>query len=532
MNTMKPTVIWSVAGTDSGGGAGLAADQRAADAAGVHLCPVVAAITAQNTVAVTRVDAVASDLLDAQLAALAADLPPTAIKTGLLGSVANVLTLVRWVDALRARAPLTLVVDPVLRASTGASFADPALIVAYREHLLPRATVITPNRREAARLLGRDEPATAGVPALAAALQALGPATVCVTGGDAADTLAHDWLASPQAQGWLTLPRRANRRTQGQSHGTGCCFATALAAALARGFVAADAAVLAKMLTTAALGDAASPGQGAGPVRPRADFIRDRSLLPHLSLGASPPSDWPTHRPAEPTGLYAIADSAEQAVALMRAGLRTVQLRIKRPPAMDEVAQGAWQRRLHAATAQAQAAAAVAGATLVVNDHWQAALAHGARAVHLGQEDLLALTPDEQHQLATARAAGLRLGLSTHSLWELCRAAALQPDYIACGPVWPTLTKAMPWRPQGLRNLAWWVALSPAPVVAIGGILAPAQLQTVAALGVGGACVVRGLQPGSGYEPAAWIASWQRGQQCRQPDPGAVCEWPLPCLPT
>ncbi|MDP3325929.1 MAG: bifunctional hydroxymethylpyrimidine kinase/phosphomethylpyrimidine kinase, partial [Hydrogenophaga sp.] len=79
-------ILWSIAGTDSGGGAGLAADQRAADAFGVHLCPVVSAITAQNTVAVTQVQAVAPELLDAQLEALAADLPPRVIKTGLLGS--------------------------------------------------------------------------------------------------------------------------------------------------------------------------------------------------------------------------------------------------------------------------------------------------------------------------------------------------------------------------------------------------------------------------------------------------------------
>ena len=138
----QPPVIWSVAGTDSGGGAGLAADQRAADAFGVHLCPVVAAITAQSTTDVARVDAVAPDLLDAQLAALAEDMPPAVIKTGLLGSADNARVVARWVDRLRARGPVALVVDPVLRASTGAAFADEALRQAYREDLLPRATLV------------------------------------------------------------------------------------------------------------------------------------------------------------------------------------------------------------------------------------------------------------------------------------------------------------------------------------------------------------------------------------------------------
>ena len=258
---MTLPVIWSVAGTDSGGGAGLAADQRAADACGVHLCPVVAAVTAQNTTAVTRIDAVAPEVLDAQLAALADDLPPAVIKTGLLGSAHNARVLARRVDRLRERAPVALVIDPVLRASTGAAFADEALLAAYRDELLPRATVVTPNRAEAARLLGRD----AAVPEQAAALRSMGAQAVCITGGDADDTLALDWLDTPHAQGWLALPRVDTRHT----HGTGCTFATALAAALARGFVSADATVLAKMATTAALRQAVAIGRGAGPVRAR-----------------------------------------------------------------------------------------------------------------------------------------------------------------------------------------------------------------------------------------------------------------------
>ncbi|HKX40780.1 MAG TPA: bifunctional hydroxymethylpyrimidine kinase/phosphomethylpyrimidine kinase, partial [Burkholderiaceae bacterium] len=198
MNDTPPPIVWSVAGLDSGGGAGLSADQRATDACEVHLCPVTAAVTAQNTVAVTRIDAVSPALLEAQLAALADDLPPAVIKTGLLGSADNARVLARWVDRLRegspgGRAP-ALVVDPVLRASTGTAFADESLLAAYREHLLPRATVVTPNRSEAAALLGPTG-AQAAVPAQATALRALGAQAVCITGGDAHDTLALDWLA-------------------------------------------------------------------------------------------------------------------------------------------------------------------------------------------------------------------------------------------------------------------------------------------------------------------------------------------------
>ncbi|KQY81046.1 PfkB family carbohydrate kinase [Pelomonas sp. Root1444] len=488
----KP-VIWSIAGLDSGGGAGLSADQRAADAMGVHLCPVAAALTAQSSVAVEGIFPVPPDQLDAQLAALAGDLPPAAIKTGLLGGVEQLRVVTHWLDRLRERAPVALVVDPVLRASTGASFADEPLLRAYREELLPRASVATPNRREAVRLVGEGD-----VAAQARALQALGVGSVCITGGDEGGPLALDWLDSPQASGWLALPRRDARN----NHGTGCCFATGVAAALARGFVAADAAVLAKMLTASGLQAGTAPGAGAGPVRPTASFITDAGPLP--ALFETPPAAWPERRtgPSAVRGLYAITDSGAHAARLFEAGVRTVQLRIKRSEGDAD-----WHRRLRAKVESARRP----GATLVLNDHWRDALALGVDFVHLGQEDLLALSAHDRRDLAEARANGLRLGISSHSLWELARAAAWAPDYIACGPVWPTLTKAMPWRPQGLDNLAWWAAMAPAPVVGIGGVLAPEQLAHIAAQGAAAGCVVRGLAPGSAHTPQHWMAAWQSG---------------------
>lgn len=512
---MTTPIVWSISGQDSGGGAGLSADQRAADAAEVHLCPIVAALTAQSSVAVESVHPVPPEQLHAQLEALAHDLPPRALKTGLLGSVANVRVVAQWVDRLRERGPLALVVDPVLRASTGESFANVALVEAYRHELLPRASVVTPNRREAARLLLRHDH---DVPDQAQALHALGAEAVCITGGDADEPTARDHWCSEHATGWLALPRRAAVNT----HGTGCTFATALAAAIARGFVAADAAVIAKMLTTSGLHpNALNPGRGAGPVRPRHGFITDPSLLPTLSDGQ--PLALMHGNAAPVQGLYAITDHAAHVETLVEEGVRTVQLRLKRAAGEPDAA---WQARLLGQISHARAAAVAHGATLIVNDHWQHAAALGVDFVHLGQEDLLALNHEERDQLARARTAGLRLGISSHSLWELARAAAWQPDYIACGPVWPTLTKAMPWRPQGLHNLAWWAAMSPAPVVAIGGILAPEQLTAAAKAGASAGCVVRGLQAGSPHPVSAWLAAWQHGTEGRHGGVG----WPQPSL--
>lgn len=503
-------IIWSIAGTDSGGGAGLAADQRAADAFGVHCCTVVAGITAQSTTEVTHIEATPAAVLQAQFDTLAKDMPASIIKTGLLGSADNVRVLARFIDEQRALRPLALVVDPVLAASTGAALANDELRVAYRDLLLPRATVITPNQGEAMALLGHDSPID--IPAQADALRALGCEAVVITGGDAAivsrhDSLSLDWMDTPQARGWLSLPRENTPH----NHGTGCTFASALAAALALGWVLADAVVLAKMAATFALRHARAVGRGVGPVIARAGFALEPSLLPQLSLDHTPPAAWANQPRGRDPGVYAIVDSAERVEAVLAAtpAVHTLQLRIKRPDGLEEAE---WTSALHDAIARSQRAADAAGVTLVINDHWQAALAAGARAIHLGQTDLLALTAADLAGLQAAREQGLQLGISSHSLWELCRAAALAPDLIACGPVWPTTTKDMPWLPQGLHNLAWWAHMAPAPVVGIGGILEPDQLRSVAAAGAAGGCVVRGLGENPALDLPVWQAAWQQGQ--------------------
>jgi len=173
--------------------------------------------------------------------------------------------------------------------------------------------------------------------------------------------------------------------------------------------------------------------------------------------------------------------------------------------------------------------AEAAGVTLWVNDHWETALAAGARALHLGQEDWAALSWPERARLQRARQQdGVALGLSSHSVWELARAAGLRPSYIACGPVWPTTTKAMPWRPQGLDNLAWWAALSPAPVVAIGGVLQPDQARMAAAAGASAVCLVRGLAGATPASLRTWSSAWAQGRA--EAGGSRHADWPHPSL--
>ena len=474
---MRPPIVWSIAGSDSGGGAGLQADLKAFEAFDVHGCTAVAVITAQHSRAVRRIDVVDTEALEAQLAALAEDLPPQAIKLGLLGSVDNVQCVARWVDRLREHAPVALVLDPVRGATTGARFADDALRQAFRDELLPRATLVTPNRGEAAWLLGEGVLDEQRLAAAARALRALGARAVAITGGDAGGALARDWIDTPQAGGWLDLPRLPTVH----HHGSGCVFAASAAAALAWGHCEADALVLAKMATAEALRRSHPAGRGTGPVRPGSGFASRLENLPRLRL-----PDWavdetegfaPLERPA--LGLYAIVDSAEGVERLLAAGIRTVQLRIK--AASGPVLRDAVRRSVRLARA--------VGAQLFINDHWALALEEGAYGVHLGQEDLLTLGAQAWSSL---RRAGVRLGLSTHSHWEVCRALALRPSYIACGPIHPTTTKDMPWIPQGEDNLAYWCQLLDCPVVAIAG-MDEARAREAARCGAAGVAVLRGL---------------------------------------
>ena len=480
-DTARRPVVWTISGTDSGGGAGLHADTRALDAFGVHGACAVAAVTAQHSTAVTRIEPVRPDVLDAQLGALADDMPPDAIKTGMLGSLDNLRVVTAWVRRLRERFPgraIPLVVDPVFGATTGATFAGEALRAAYRDELLPLATLATPNVAEARALVPSSQ--LLGPEALARAWRAFGVRAVAVTGGDsdrladdeiehlstarlasrlaeidARAAWAHDWLDAEhglRSRGWL-----ASRRIEtAHDHGTGCVFASSAAAALALGFVAADAVVLAKMATSEGLRHAYAAGAGAGPVAPRAGFASRLANLPALNPLPHAPSRFAfPAMPPQARGLYAIVDSSDWVARVLADGVKLVQLRIK------EASPDSLVHEIRAAIAIARAA----GATLIVNDHWELALELRADGVHLGQDDLDTADIDALHH------AGLLLGISTHSYWEVCRARALRPSYVACGPIHATAIKQMPWIPQGDANLAYWCALlHDTPVVAIGGM--------------------------------------------------------------
>jgi thiamine-phosphate diphosphorylase len=213
-----------------------------------------------------------------------------------------------------------------------------------------------------------------------------------------------------------------------------------------------------------------------------------------------------------PLGLYAVLPDAAWVGRMARAGVPTVQLRFKSndPAAIKREAEAAVQA-VHGT-----------GALLFINDHWQAAIAAGAYGVHLGQEDLEGLGGAD---LNAIRAAGLRLGVSSHGYAEMLRAAAVQPSYIAMGAVYATTLKRMATPPQGPARLKMYAALlRNLPTVAIGGIDA-ARLPEVLASGVGSVAVVRALVAAD--QPEAQVATlkamFERERTrmpCRTPDRG------------
>ncbi len=171
-------------------------------------------------------------------------------------------------------------------------------------------------------------------------------------------------------------------------------------------------------------------------------------------------------------------------------GVRTIQLRIK--AADHDADEIAWEVRTAVAAGRD-----VPGAQVFINDHWQLALEAGAYGVHLGQEDL------DTADITALRDAGLRLGLSTHTPAELARAKAVQPSYLAIGPIYPTTLKVMPYEPVGLERLkAWAQDAAPYPVVAIGGI-SLALVPGVMACGVDGVAVVSAVTLAADPQEAA-----------------------------
>ena len=251
----------TIAGSDSGGGAGIQADLKTFSALGVYGASVVTALTAQNTRGVQAIHDVPPDFIAAQMDSVFSDLKVGAAKIGMLSQVAVIEAVAAGLDRHRVG---QVVLDPVMVATSGDRLLNPDAISALRRLLFPRAVLVTPNLLEAAALL--DQPVARGEEDMLAQGQALirqGARAVLMKGGHAVGETSVDLLVSPVGAVRLEAPRVVTRNT----HGTGCTLSSAIAAGLAKGFALGQAVSEAKDYVTAAIAaaDRLAVGEGHGP---------------------------------------------------------------------------------------------------------------------------------------------------------------------------------------------------------------------------------------------------------------------------
>ncbi|MFV8783300.1 thiamine phosphate synthase [Microbulbifer sp. SA54] len=503
-NSSRP-IIWIIAGSDSGGGAGIQADLLTAHDLGVHGCCAITANTAQNSLGVPAINAVPDGVLQSQLDALFADLKPAAIKIGLLANSDQVKLVANFLRAMKRNGlHLPVVYDPVAIATSGARLTEDSTGALVLEELLPLCDLITPNTHELAWLAGCAE---SGLESAADILQAARKVrgehatALLVTGGHfeiepgtTADLLCSGAVGS---EDWFIGDRIATDNT----HGTGCSLSSAVAALLAKGYPLKDACMVANAYVRRGLrlADGEQIGAGAGPVG-HCGWPTELQDFPRVLLKASDRAKRYgvfdgtaakrfaaefAHPDSRQLGLYPVVDSVEWLEKLAQSGVRTLQLRIKS-------ADGGVREQIRRAIDVGRQY----DLRLFINDHWLWAIEYGAYGVHLGQEDLQAA------DLNAIQQAGLKLGISTHGFYELLYAYEYRPSYLALGAIYATNTKDMSGQLQGLEKLKRMVGLLPDyPLVAIGGIDLE-RAPGVAATGVGSIAVVSAVTQAADYHRA------------------------------
>ncbi|NCC50066.1 MAG: bifunctional hydroxymethylpyrimidine kinase/phosphomethylpyrimidine kinase, partial [Spartobacteria bacterium] len=415
---MTPPIVWTIAGSDPSGGAGIQADLKTMNRLEVHGCSVITALIAQNTRQVARIDYPAPELIGEQLQVLHDDLPAAVIKIGMLGNRQITAQVASFLDAHGA----FVVFDPVLAATSGAILTESSAVDVIIKKLLPRIDLLTPNIPEAGMLTGRSIRTPADAEAAAADLLSMGVRRVLLKGGHRDGLFCQDYYTDGDTCAWLTSVRVDTDTT----HGSGCILSSAIASCLALGYAPLDAVVIGKTYVQQAIREGWPVGAGRG--------------IPHFAGWPSDPADFPwMTQTAEqgrqrlcfpecgptPLGLYPLVEDARSVETLAALGVTTIQLRVKQPP--SEAVEAEIIAAIHAARKYQ--------ARLFINDYWAWAIKHGAYGVHLGQEDLA------DADLAAISEAGLRLGTSTHSYAELARVTALQPSYVAIGTVFPSPSK-------------------------------------------------------------------------------------------
>ncbi len=481
-----PPIVWTIAGTDPTGGAGLQADLLTFRGLGTYGCGVITAVLAQNSQSVDSIELMSADAIEKQLKALWQEMPPHVIKLGMTGSDAAIRSIA---DAFEDTG-IPLVCDPVIQSSSGTDLLPPQTLKLFQERLLPLVSLITPNRPEAERITGIKIEADDDVEEAAARLLEMGCGAVLIKGGHSASSeWVQDFWSDGSNNAWLTAPRLSVQRTRG----TGCILSSAIAACMARGLEMLDALVVARSYVQQGLRAAPQVGLGEnGPIG-HLGWPSHSEDLPWLTdTAAAGRRGWSFPNCGSlPMGVYPIVDGVGPMKELLSLGVDVIQLRIKQSPGPVLEDQVRESIRL----------AQEYSARLYINDHWRTAVACNAYGVHLGQEDI-------SEEAATAiEKAGCRLGLSAKSFSELARAWSYRPSCLGIGTVYATNSKQCDYAPLGVEGFAALRALTPCPVVAIGGISVE-NAEPLLAAGADGMAVISDLSEASNV--SARLSQWRR----------------------
>ena len=493
----KP-IVWVIGGFDPLGASGLMADNRAASILGGHCSAIVTCITAQNSAAFFRMVPTDIELMEAQWQALAAQTIPAVIKIGLIANASQA----RWLgeklaehkQRLLKRHEATFVIyDPVLASSSGHDLVSNETLASIKRFLLPQVDLITPNADEAKILRNQDSKVIFDLAEMGRWLAQQFDLAVLVKGGHlnhlgfALDCyVARPNVIDPREPATSFFMRSSFQKNR-NLRGTGCTLASLISAFLAANNTVCDALVYSKAIINQAISRSEPIGNDQGAVTELAlpqssDFLPWILPLDH-HITDEPLSEYQSQGSeftgcGEKLGLYPVVDSISWMRQLLELGVETIQLRIKKPV----------QTEVESQVVQAIALGHQYQARVFINDYWQLAIKHQAYGVHLGQEDL------QTADLEQIRQAGLRLGISTHGIYEAQLAAQLSPSYIAIGHIFPTRTKQMASNPQGIKNLKRQVQLfsDQQNLVAIGGINVE-RVAEVVATGIGSVAVVTAI---------------------------------------
>ncbi len=497
--TEESLPVLLIGGTDPSG-AGLQVDWQVTNALGVEASSIVTAVTAQNATMVLDSGVLPSQQFKAQLNAVKTE-KFSVVKIGMLGNEKIIKPLIDYLDSQsKSITDSYVILDPVLVASSGGKLLTDKGIALLLSKLLPLTTLITPNLDELTLLTNLPINNQAEIEHAAKQLITLGATSVLVKGGHSLEVESStDLLITTSSTIHLMGKRWKDRKNV---RGTGCALATTIAAMMSKGYCLKDAVVLAKANLSRGIRHAVINRGGQRKLRFKAgeDLHIDLQDFPKLiTTKAQKTTPDFLSCGSKSLGIYPVVDSVEWIKKLVPLGIETIQLRIKtetekpKNQSIEEIEQRTEQQIQEAITF-----CNTYKVRLFINDHWRIAIKHKAYGIHLGQEDIAKLSNDDLQSIADAKC---RLGVSTHSFFEVARAHQLKPSYLALGPIFATTSKIMPWIPQGVVAVKMWEHLlgDAYPLVAIGGINVE-RAKALKATGVGSVAMITAITEADDYE--------------------------------